>query len=474
MSKLSAKDFLKQIRSFPPAFWILNLMQMAERLAFWIALIQLPIFIAQKDAPGGLHWEQATKGIIFFWWALVQNITPVFTGAFADRYGYKKVLAISFSIIISGYLLLSFQREFFPFLAATLVLGFGSGIFKPALQGSIARTLNKENSSTGWGIYVMLLNLAVFLGPPIAIFLKDISWTAVFIGCAVIFALNFIFIFLYRDFPVTESVEIKIRQTFKNIFSRLLKPKIAVFLLLMSGFTIIYMQFYETLPNFIYDWTDSTKLVDIFNLPEFMTAETSRGGMINYEWFYNLNSGLIIIGVVFLSWALSRMRKTVAIFLGMVIASAGLMLSGISMSGMILVVGILTYTTGEMITNPRFNDYMSSIAPENEKALHMSLLNISWAIGLGGGSLLGGWLYGAIGEKAALAKQYLMDNNLMQSIPEGSKAFSLLLEKTGMSASEATSVLWNSYDPWLVWLPFFAVGMISAAGIFIYSKKIDQ
>nr|HPI21255.1 MFS transporter [Candidatus Kapabacteria bacterium] len=64
-------------------------------LAYWALLIQLPIYIAQKDMAGGLQWEQTTKGIIFFWWAIVQNLVPIFAGGFADRYGRKNFLLVS-------------------------------------------------------------------------------------------------------------------------------------------------------------------------------------------------------------------------------------------------------------------------------------------------------------------------------------------------------------------------------------------
>ncbi|HPP39090.1 MAG TPA: MFS transporter, partial [Candidatus Kapabacteria bacterium] len=114
---------------------------MIERLAYWITIIQIPIYIAQKDVPGGLHFAQTTKGLIFFWWALVQNLTPVFWGAVSDKIGQKRSLYISSIIIIIGYCFLATQREFFPFLLGTLVLGFGLGSYKPAIQGWIAKEI---------------------------------------------------------------------------------------------------------------------------------------------------------------------------------------------------------------------------------------------------------------------------------------------------------------------------------------------
>ena len=54
---------ISQIRSLPTKFWLLNFIQMIEKLAYWCVLVQMPVYIAQKDAVGALHWDQATKGI---------------------------------------------------------------------------------------------------------------------------------------------------------------------------------------------------------------------------------------------------------------------------------------------------------------------------------------------------------------------------------------------------------------------------
>ena len=48
------------------------------------------------------HFTQSQKGFIFFLWALVQTGVPVFSGGFADRYGYKKTIATALSISIIG------------------------------------------------------------------------------------------------------------------------------------------------------------------------------------------------------------------------------------------------------------------------------------------------------------------------------------------------------------------------------------
>ncbi len=447
---------------------------MLERMAFWVVLLQMPVYIAQKDAPGGLHWEQTIKGVIYLWWALVQNFTPIFSGGFADRYGYKRVMAVSFLISITGFILLGTQREFFPFLLGTLVLGLGLGIFKPVLQGSIARTLDGKNASLGWSINVMMINIAVFLGVPLSVFLKDIDWLAVFLGSAAIIALNYLMLFFYKDFERIESAVKNPLKILKTTFANLANSRLLIFVFLMSGFTMTYMQFYETLPNFIIDWVNTTDLVQFFNLPDFMTRQTSSGTMAAWEWFYNINTGLIIIAVVAVNRLFFRLKSTAAITIGIFTAVAGFTLSGISTAGWFLAAGIIIYTIGEMTTNPRFNEFMGKIAPAKDKALYMSYLNISWAFGLAGGSLLGGWLYKAFGEKSGLAMKYISENFKISEKITHSNSIAKLQELTGLNPEAAAKLLWVTYDPWILFIPFIVLGIISAIGMYFYSKYADQ
>ncbi|MBI5323727.1 MAG: MFS transporter [Ignavibacteriae bacterium] len=447
---------------------------MLEKLAYWCVLLQLPIYIAQKDMPGGLHWEQTVKGIIFFWWALVQNIVPVFSGSFADKYSHKKTMIISVFIIATGYFVLATQKSFYPFLFGTIILGFGSGMFKPALQGSVAKTIDKTKSKTGWAVYFMLLNLAVFFGPPLSKFLKEISWGAVFIGSGLIILLNLvILIFLKEEKNVIEKNEFHSSPIIKNIFINLLKPRVGLFVIIMSGFTIIYMQFYETLPNFIYDWTDTSGLASALHLPKFMLMETTRGTMISYEWLYNLNSGLVFLGVVIISWWFSKINRNYALLVGIFLAGTGLFLSGATYYGSLTVAGIIVYTFGEMLTNPKFAEQMSTLAGKSEKALYMSYLNISLAIGLGGGSLIGGWLYKNYAEKASLAVDYIQSHYGLNNI-SSTDAFNKLIELTKLNPGDLSLLLWKEYQPWLVWLPFFAIGILSCVALYFYSRKFKD
>jgi MFS family permease len=415
----------------------------------------------------------------------VQNLSPLLFGIWADKYGRKRFLLISFIIIIIAYVLLGFFRDISLFIAAIILLSIGLGMFKPALQGAIASNLNEKNASTGWGIYFMLLNIAVFFGPALSKYLKEISWEMVFWGSAAVFSLNFITILLFKDHQKTDRgstlSETNETSVFKNdipsliglkeVFSNLMKPQIFWFIITMSGFIMIYMQFYETLPNFFVDWTDTSGIVSSLGLPEFLLMKTERGVMVSYEWLYTLNSILIIAFIVVVARLFSGRSRTSVIAFGILLATLGLITIGSNTTGILTIAGIIIYTFGEMITNPKFNEYLGMIAPKESKSMYLSYLNISLAIGLGIGSLLGGFFYGRYGEKATMAIRYLQENYDLKGKIDPSQAMTLLCEKANVSMADATQILWDKYDPFIVWIPFAIIGLLSFLCMIIYGRK---
>lgn len=463
-----------QLTQFSRAFWMLNIMEMFERLAYYGVRVVIPIYIAQADEPGGLHFTQAEKGLIFMLWAIVQSGVPVFSGGFADRYGYKRTIAVSVAIKIVGYLLMATQRSFWPFTIGCLVLAFGTAIFKPGIQGTLVRQLKNENSSMGWGIFYMLVNIGGFLGPPLAHFLYGMSWPTVFYGCAVIVSLNFLMLFTYPGVSSGADLTASWLKTAWLTFRNLFQIRLLAFIAIMSGFWLMFMQLFDMLPNFIVDWVDSSAIVNTLHLPAMFLNETERGTMITQEWMINANSGLIVLAVVWVSWMVSRIRRVTSIFLGIVVSSIGLVAAGFTMSGVLCILGIMMFSVGEMLASPKMNDYLGVIAPEGKKALYMGYANMPQAIGWAVGSFVAGHVYDRMGDKANLALRYLAENHGITSGVERPQAMARLMEVSGMDGMTATRTLWAAYQPYELWYPFAAIGLASAVAIFFYAKWVRK
>ena len=464
----------EQLRKLPRAFWMLNIMEMFERLAYYGVRVVIPIYIAQADEIHGLHFTQSQKGFIFMLWALVQTGVPVFSGGFADRYGYKKTIAASIAIKMAGYLLMATQRGFWPFTMGCLVLAFGTAIFKPGIQGSMLQNLDKDNSSIGWGTFYMLVNVGGFLGPPLAHFLYGFSWPAVFYGCAVIVSLNFLMLFTYPNVAAGGEQRGGVLQVARTTFRNLAQPRLAAFILIMSGFWLMFMQLFDMLPNFIVDWVDSSSIVRALHLPAMFTTQTPRGTMIAQEWMINANSFLIILCVIWVSHLVARMRRVHSILIGISIASIGLLAAGFTMSGIACILGILCFSVGEMLSSPKMNDYLGVIAPAGQKALYMGYANMPAAIGWAYGSFLGGEIYDKMGDKANLALRYLHEHGGLDHGVDRTVAVAKLQSVLHVDAGRAAQLLWNTYHPWKLWVPFASIGIASAIAIAFYGRWVSK
>jgi dipeptide/tripeptide permease len=462
-------SFWDQTRGLTWPFWVVNLMEMIERLAYYGVRVVIPIYIAQADEIGGLHFTMSDKGFIFMWWALVQSALPVFTGGFADRYGYKKQIVVAILLKGLGYILMATQREFWPFFTGCLLLAAGTAVFKPPIQGTFVKTLTDSTSGVGWGFFYMVVNIGGFLGPPVAHFLCGYSWPMVFYGCAALVSLNLLWLLTYQEVDSGADRSTGVWNVVVTTARHLLNFRLLAFILITSVFWAVLMQLWDMLPNFIVDWVDSSSLAR--HLPAFMLSrDISRGPQIAQEWVINFNPFLIILLVAPLSWYVNqKMRRLTSMFLGFLTASLGVYTAGSSMSIYFCLAGIACFSVGEMLCSPKMSEYLGVIAPHDSKALFMGYANIPVAIGWGYGSFIGGQIYERAGEKAGLALRYMSEVLKVPELPDRSQAFAALTERLNQSPAQVTQLLWDTYDPSCVWTPFALAGILAAIALFIFN-----
>jgi MFS family permease len=462
-------SFWEQTRGLVWPFWVANFMEMIERLAYYGVRVVIPIYIAQADEIGGLHFTQVDKGFIFMWWAVVQSALPVFTGGFADRYGYKRQVVVAVVLKALGYLTMATQREFWPFLAGCLLLAAGTAVFKPPIQGTFVKTLTPKTSGVGWGFFYMVVNVGGFLGPPLAHFLLGYSWPAVFYGCAGLVTLNLLWLLTYPEVDSGADRSTGVWQVVATTARQLWDARLITFILITSVFWAVLNQLWDMLPNFIVDWVNSASLAR--HLPAFMLSrDLSRGPQIAQEWVINFNPFLIILFVAPLSFYVNKkMRRLTSMFFGFLAASLGVFVAGASQSIYLVLAGIACFTVGEMLSSPKMSEYLGVIAPPDKKALYMGYANIPLAIGWGYGSFLGGQIYARAGEKAGLALRYMSEVLKVKELPGRTEAFADLTARLGQTPEQVTRLLWNTYDPGGVWVPFALAGVAAAIALFIFN-----
>jgi len=478
-------------------YWTCIWVEALERLAYYTVRPVAAIYIMQADDPGGLHLTALQKGTIFFWWAVVQSLLPTFTGGLADRYGYRKTLVLSLVMNTLGYLIMAGYHGYGGFMTGVIVLAGGTAFFKPALQGTLAHTVTKETASVGWSIFYFIVNVGSFIGHMITPVLLGpvalrtaLNWRYVFIACAAFSFVNLISLVRFPSIPSgapqDESLFAVMRRTIVNVF----EPRLMAFLLIMSCFWMMMYQLWDLQPNFIEDWVNSEPVAK--HSPIKAWVETGPDGRmrVQQQVLLSLNSIMIVLFVVPVGWMVRKMRTVSAMFFGMLGATGGVLVAGLTQNGWFLLLGIVLFSLGEMLTGPKKSEYLGLIAPHGKKGLYLGYVNIPTGLGQGLGNLLAGWVYGQFGEKATLALRYMAENKLVPLKGEWNGRVSALSEVTGVSRTEAfvklqgllgksgtevTQILWDKYDPqYYVWLPFAAIGIFAAIALAIFGQMAKR
>ncbi len=479
-------SFFQTVKTFPRSFWMGCIIEMWERLAYYGVRVVMPIYIAQADEPGGLHFTQADKGTIYAWWFIVGSGIPVLSGGFADRYGYKKTIALSVTINVIAFTLMANMRSFWGFFAAVMLLALGTALFKPGLQGTLAQSMSKENSSVGWGLFYWLVNVGAAIGPPFAGFMHLMGWKFVFYGSAAITSLNYLMLLTY---PSVESGADKTKNALKVARDTLVNffdPKLLAVIAIFSGFWMMLYQLWDFMPNFYADWVDSSGFVASASwLPKAWVQETARGLQLKQENALNLNAVCIVLFVVPMSFIVRKLPVLRTMTIGILIATIGTLVYGTSPSVYTVFLGILLFSLGEMLTGPKKTEYFALIAPPGKKALYLGYVNIPVAIGPALGAKIVGALYGSRGEKATLALRYLAEKTdhhgagvwdgntetLASFVGVERKAAAAELAKVlGQSGQQVNQLLWDTYHPYQVWYPFAVVGLCSLIGMLVFSR----
>jgi MFS family permease len=465
-----------QLRSYPAAFWYANGMEMIERWAYYGVRLVLALYIVGATAQGGLEFNHIQKGNIYLWWAIIASFLPMFTGGFADRYGYKKTIAVAVVLKILGYGLMATQRDYWGFFTGCMLLASGTGLFKPGVQGLIAHSVHGKNASVGWGVFYELVNFGAFLGGVLATPLRDISWSAVFYFNTALVALNFLPLLMFKepevDRPAPHSSLGAALQEVVTIFvtsiRNIFEPRLFVFILIFSGFWFSFHQLFDLLPNFIDDWTSASTTPAMF---------LTKSGHVAAEQILNINSFMILLVMIPVAYIASRFRPLIAIIFGIIASIIGILVAGSTMSGYACLAGVIIFTFGEMLASPRTKDYMAMTAPVDKKGLYLGYSEVPSGVGWALGSIFAGSFYEHHGDKVNFARQWLQDNGMsaeaVKAIPKD-KVMETMAAQAQVSVHEATTMLWNLHQPATVWYIIAGVGVVSLLGMIAYHYYAER
>jgi Na+/melibiose symporter-like transporter len=160
-------------------------------------------------------------------------------------------------------------------------------------------------------------------------------------------------------------------ETMRNFGKVCTNPKFMLFLLIFSGYWIVYWQEFITLPIYVHDYVDPK-------------ADT--------EGMLSIGPLIVIAFTVAFSVLTQKMAAFRAVLLGTLVSMVAFAVLALHASIYAAYATLAIIAIGELIQQPRYYDYISRLAPPGQQGTYMGFAFLP----LGIGSFLAGRIGGAL------------------------------------------------------------------------------
>ncbi|MBR5033988.1 MAG: peptide MFS transporter [Bacteroidales bacterium] len=170
----------------PKGLFALALANTGERFGYYTMIAVFALFLR---ANFGL--SASTAGLIYSSFLMFVYFFPLVGGILADKFGFGKMVTTGIIVMFLGYLLLSVPLgsgtvALVGMLAALLLIGFGTGLFKGNLQVMVGDLYNDpqyaDKRDSGFSLFYMAINVGALFAPTAAIKIREWAMTLGFDG----------------------------------------------------------------------------------------------------------------------------------------------------------------------------------------------------------------------------------------------------------------------------------------------------
>lgn len=370
---------------FERPFWIANISELFERLSYYAVFAVLARYLHE-----GLHFDveraSSLTGMFGGWvWFLA-----VFGGAIADRLGFRRALSLAYLFLSIAYFSLgSIGADWFaplrntmplPTLVAIILVlpALGVSLVKPCVVGTTARSSKENVRSVGYSIYYTLVNVGSTLGPLLAGWMHS-SENLFRIAALSVFLMFFLVLILFKEPRRTDDAPAaSLGQVGRNFLTVLSNPRFMLFLLIFTGYWVVFWQEFIALPLYISTYID----------PKANTARILATDPI-----------VVIAFTLLIGFLTKRLHAFHAIVLGTLITSLAWILLIVHPSVWMAVATLVVVAIGEIMQQPRYYDYISRLAPKDQQGTYMGFAFLPLGVGSFIAGPFSGWLMHHYGEE---------------------------------------------------------------------------
>ncbi len=346
-------------KEFPRHYWILMYGFFIDRVGSALFFPFLALYITDRFQVG-----MTEVGKIFALYAITSVIGSFIGGALADKLGRKKMSI--FGLLVSGLssLLLGFIINLNVLYIIVLFIGFFSSIGEPAQTAMVADLLPEDKRNEGYGIWRVIANLAVVIGPAVGGILAARSYMIIFVLDAILSTITAAIVLLYlpetKPEMQADQAQDSIPQTFKG-YLLVFGDKVFMAIVIFTMFsTVVYMQMNSTLSVFLRDFHN-------IKLQQF-------------GYLMSMNAAIVVIFQFWVSRKIKRFAPMLTLGIGTFFYMVGFSMYGFTNTYLWFVLAMIIITIGEMIVSPTSQALIALLAPEDKRGRYMALFSFAWIV----------------------------------------------------------------------------------------------
>lgn len=450
----------KPTQGYSRVFWVSNTVEMFERMAYYAIFIVITLYLSNT-----LGFSDLEAGVISGLFSGGLYLLPIFTGAYADKIGFRRSLIIAFALLTVGYLGLGLLPTLLEsaglveygevttfhglkesslrwiIVPIMIVIMVGGSFIKSTISASVAKETTSENRARGYSIFYMLVNIGSFAGKsvidPLRSFIGDQAYITINFFSATMTLLALVAVALLYHSAHSAGEGKSMREIGHGFLRAFTNWRLVALVIIVTGFWIVQQQLYATMPKYVIR----------------MAGEAARPG-----WIANVNPLVVVLMVGLVTRMMAKFSAITSITLGMFLIPVSALLmacgnlldnslfGGMSSITLMMIVGIVFQALAECFISPRYLEYFSLQAPKGEEGLYLGFSNLDSFLS----SIFG------FGISGVLLSKYCPDPALFES----------------RAAWEAASV--NAH---YIWYYFAGIGLISAIALLIFAlvtRHIDR
>ena len=442
---------------FSKAFWVANSVELLERAAYYGVFIVITIYLSRI-----LGFTDMESAMIAGSFSAGLYLLPTFSGAIADKMGFRNALLLAFGLLTIGYASLAIlptmlesaglveytdvtvfkglRESSYKWMVVPviIVIMIGGSFIKSVITGTVAKETTESTRARGFSIFYMMVNIGSFSGKTIVKPLREAMGNECLVNLnyfsAAMTGLALIGVFFFFKSGRREGEGKSLSEIWEALIRVLVNGRLLALILIVTGFWMVQHQLYATMPKYVL---------------------RLAGEGASPSWYANVNPLVVVLSVGLITQLLRKRTALFSMTIGMFIMpvsalcmAAGNLLDAESINlgivsmhpvAFMMIVGIVFQGLAESFISPRFLEYFSLQAPKGEEAMYLGFSHLHSFVS----SILG------FGLSGYLLSKYCPDPTLFEN----------------RTAWEEASV--NAH---YIWYYFVAIATVSAIALIIFGK----